>query len=107
MREEKRMGTEVSLDAVYVPSEEIVAREIEGEIVIVPLGSGIGNMEEELYTLSETARAVWEKMDGARTLRAIAEELVREYEAPPGTIEEDVAGLLEELVKRKIAVRKG
>jgi hypothetical protein len=100
------MDDKVSLDAVYAPSDEIVAREIEGEIIIVPLGSGIGDMEEELYTLSETARAVWEKLDGTKTLKDIAEVLACEYEAPRGTIEEDVVGLLGELVKRRIAVRK-
>ncbi len=98
------MNGKVSLNDIFVPSEEIVAREIEGEIVIVPLGAGIGDLEEELYTLSETARAVWEKLDGTRTLKRIAEELAEEYEALPQTIEDDVVGLLEELVKRKIVV---
>ncbi len=101
------MDEKVRLDAVYVPSDEIVAREIEGEIVIVPLGSGMGDMEEELYTLNETARAIWEKLDGTKTLKSIAEELAREFDASPGDIEEDIEGLLAELLKRKIAVRKG
>ncbi len=100
------MDEKVRLDAVYVPSDEIVAREIEGEIVIVPLGSGMGDMEEELYTLNETARAIWEKLDGTKTLKGIAEELAREFDASPGDIEEDIEGLLAELLKRKIAVRK-
>ena len=97
----------VKLDAVYAPSDEIVVREIEGEIVIVPLGSGMGDMEEELYTLNETARAIWEKLDGTRTLKTVAEELAREFDAASGDIEEDVQGLMEELLRRKIAVRKG
>ena len=101
------MDEKVRLDAVYVPSDEIVAREIEGEIVIVPLGSGMGDMEEELYTLNETARAIWEKLDGTKTLKSVAEELAREFDASPGDIEEDIEGLLAELLKRKIAVRKG
>jgi len=52
------MNEKLDLDAVYLPSEDIVAREIEGEIVIIPLVSGIGDMEDELYTLNETARAI-------------------------------------------------
>jgi hypothetical protein len=35
--------------ARYQPSDEIVAREIEGELIIVPLTAGIGNLEDELY----------------------------------------------------------
>ena len=46
------------LDAVYTPSEDIVAREIEGEIIIVPLVAGIGDMEDELYTLNDTGKAI-------------------------------------------------
>jgi len=40
------MGTtKVHLDASYAPSEDIVSREIEGEILIVPLVSGIGSWD--------------------------------------------------------------
>jgi hypothetical protein len=30
--------------AIYTPSEDVAAREIEGEFIIVPLAAGIGNM---------------------------------------------------------------
>ena len=53
------MEAKVDLDAIYAPSEDIVAREIEGELIIVPLVSGIGDMEDELYTMNETGRAIW------------------------------------------------
>ena len=36
------------------PSEDVVAREIEGEFIIVPLAAGIGDMEDELYSLNES-----------------------------------------------------
>ena len=52
------------MDAVYAPSEDVVAREIEGELIIVPLVAGIGDMEDELYTLNETGRAIWDRLDG-------------------------------------------
>ena len=45
---------------MYVPSEDIVAREIEGELIIVPLAAGIGDMEDELFSLNETGREIWE-----------------------------------------------
>jgi hypothetical protein len=100
------METEISLDSAYGPSEEIVAREIEGEIIIVPLASGIADLEDELFTLNETGRAVWRKLDGVRPLRAVVSELAGEFDAPLSVIEEDVAGLLGELIRRRIVVRK-
>lgn len=99
------MEDRIDLDAIYGPSDDIVAREIEGEIVIVPLTSGIGDMEDELYTLNETGRAIWRKLDGARSLRVVAAELAAEFEAPPGAIALDVAGLVGELSSRRMVVR--
>ena len=92
------------LDAIYVPSENIVAREVEGELIIVPLVSGIGDMEDELFTLNETGRAIWEKLDGQKSLRDIVEELSTEFEDPGGEIQRDVIGLVGELLKRRMVV---
>lgn len=96
------MRLKADLGAIYLPSEDIVAREIEGELIIVPLVSGIGDMEDELFTLNETGRAIWEKLDGRKSLGDIIGELSAEYEASPSEIERDVIGLAEELLKRKI-----
>jgi hypothetical protein len=100
------MAERVSLDAAYGPSEDVVAREIEGEIIIVPLVSGIGDMEDELYTLNETGRAVWKRLDGRTPLREIVHGLADEFEAASGVLEKDVTGLLQELLERKMVVRK-
>ena len=99
------MPEKVHFDAAYAPSEDVVARELEGEIVIIPLVSDIGDIEDELYTLNETGQAIWRKLDGARPLRQIADELAAEFDAPPETIERDVLGLVGELVSRRMVVR--
>ncbi len=93
------------MNRICIPSKDIVARKIEGEIVIVPLVSGIGNLEDELYTLNETGRAIWEHLDGKKTLKEIASELASEFDGPLEEIERDVAGLAEELMKRKMLVQ--
>ncbi len=98
------MTETLSLDSICAPSEDVVAREIEGELIIVPLASGIGDMEDELYTLNETGKAIWGKLDGARTLAQIADELAQEYDAPVDAIARDVNGLVSELVQRKMVV---
>ena len=97
------METEIDLDSAYRPSEDVVARDIEGELIIVPLTSGIGDMEDEIYTMNETVRAIWERLDG-RSLRDVAEALKAEFEARPVEIEKDVVGLASELLKRKMLV---
>jgi len=94
----------IHLDNVYAPSEDVVAREIEGELIIVPLVAGIGDLEDELFTLNETGKAVWDLLDGKRDLGHVAAILAENYESPPGEIERDVLGLVEELVKRRMLV---
>ncbi len=94
----------IDMTTIYIPSDEIVAREIEGELIIVPLAAGIGDMEDELYSLNETGREVWQRLDGQHTLAQIAAELSEEYAEPPVEIEKDVQGLVAELLKRRMLV---
>ena len=95
---------EVSLDGRYLPSEDVVARNIEGELIIVPLVAGIGDLEDELFTLNETGKAIWDRLDGRKKLNEVLAELSAEFEAPVGEIEKDLIGLVEELSRRKILV---
>ncbi len=94
----------LELSAVFAPSEDVVAREIEGEFIIVPLTDGIGDMEDELYSMNETGLAIWKCLDGITTLGSIVQKLSDQYDAPEGEIERDVIGLMAELVKRKIVI---
>jgi hypothetical protein len=94
----------IPMEAIYIPSDDIVAREIEGELIIVPLVAGIGDLEDELYTLNESAKAIWDRLDGATDLRAIVAALSQEYQATPDEIERDVRGLVQELVQRRMLV---
>ena len=88
-------------------SDDVVAREIEGEIVIVPLVAGVGDADDELYTLNETGAAVWRKLDGVRSLRIIAAELAADFDGATDVIERDVAGLVGELARRGIVTAAG
>ncbi|KYK37944.1 MAG: hypothetical protein AYK18_08725 [Theionarchaea archaeon DG-70] len=96
------MKKRISLDAIYKPSEDIVAREIEGELIIVPLVSGMGDMEDDLFTFNDTGKIIWTKLNGKRRLIDVVNELSKEYESPPSEIEKDVVGLIEELLKRRM-----
>jgi hypothetical protein len=93
-------------NARYAPSEDIVAREIEGEMIIVPISAGIGDAEDELYSLNETGRAIWKRLDGRRTVEEICTDLRSEFAAPAADIEMDVKGLLAELLKRRMVIEK-
>lgn len=100
------MSTGIKLDVCYAPSEDIVAREIEGEIIIVPLTAGIGDAEDDLFSLNETGRAFWKLLDGKKTLAQIAKALAEKYDTPRASIEKDILGLAAELFKRRMISEK-
>jgi len=100
------LSEKVKREDVYAPSDEVVARDIEGELIIVPLTAGVGDMEDELFTLNDSGRAIWKKLDGKKSVDKLISELSEEYRAEPGEIEKDVIGLLEELLKRNILSKK-
>jgi hypothetical protein len=99
--------TDIELSKIYEPSEDIVARVIEGELIIVPLVAGIGDLEDELFTLNETGRAIWHQLDGRTDLQTIVHNLRQEYDVEAQDVVDDVLGWVAELVKRRILVEVG
>ncbi len=100
------METQVTADTICVPSEDVVAREIEGDMIIVPLVSGIGDADDELYTLNETGKAIWKRLDGQKSLEKIAVELTDEFASTVEEIKTDVLGFAAEMVRRGILAVK-
>lgn len=100
------MAIQVDLQSVCAPSEDVVAREIEGEVLIVPLTAGIGDSEDELYTLNESGQAIWKELDGQRSLKDVVRSLADKFDAPLSDFENDVLGFATELARRGILVAK-
>jgi len=98
------MESKVNLESIYMPSQDVVAREIQGEFIIIPIASGIGDLEDEIFTLNGTGRAIWNKLDGKRSLKEVAEQLNSEFEGSIEEIEKDINGLTVELLKRRMIV---
>lgn len=99
------MEETIVLDSVYSISKDVISRDIEGELIIVPLYTDSGRFDDELFTLNETGRAIWEKMDGKRSLKTIAGELAREFDAPVAEVGTDVMGWVKELSQRKLIAK--
>ncbi len=100
------MEEKVTMETICIPSEDVVAREIEGDMIIVPLVAGIGDADDELYTLNETGKAIWHKLDGEQTLSQVAEALAEEFSSPEGEIHKDVLGFATEMVRRGMLATK-
>ena len=103
--ETENAPVEIDLNGIYVPSEDVVAREIEDEFILVPIASGIGDLEDALYTLNETGREIWERMEHGKTIGSLVDELLKEFDATHETIVNDVCGILGELVRLNMVER--
>ncbi len=98
------MNLTISMNGYYAVSDEVIAREIEGEIVIVPLISGIGDMDDDLYTLNETGKSVWNLLDGKITLKEVITAMYNEYEVSITIIEDEITGLVKDLLDKRLIV---
>jgi hypothetical protein len=101
------MESSLTMNSICAPSEDIVAREIEGDIIIIPLVSGIGGSNDELYTLNETGQAIWLLLDGTRTLGEVAAFLSQKFAFLPEKINADVLGFAGEMTLRGFLTAKG
>ncbi len=96
----------IEFNKIYIPSDKVVARQIEDELIIVPIESGTFNAEFDyaLYSLKSTGKDIWERLDKKITIKKICSELSEEYDAPENIIKKDVINLLDELFSKGIIV---
>jgi len=87
--------------------KDVVAREIGEQIILVPLSKSAGSTSC-IYTLTKTAVAVWELIDGKRTLNQLKNVLMDKYNISESRLEKELDGLYKDLKSIKaIEVRRG
>jgi len=55
-----------------------------------------------LYTLNETGKHIWQKLDGKKTLGNVSKVLAADFSSPLKDIEKDILGFAAEMVQRGI-----
>ena len=85
----------------YLRKPHVVAREIAGETLLVPvLQTGV-NLQK-VYLLNETSGAVWALLEESRSLDELVAALEEQYEAADEVMRGDVAAVLAEMAERKL-----
>jgi len=84
------------LEERYQKDPSIVAREIAGEMILVPIRQNVGDLES-IYTLNETAARMWELLDGQRSLREIHGVIVDEFDVEAEEAQQDLLGFVAQL----------
>jgi hypothetical protein len=73
----------------YVKTGEFVTRAIAGELIVVPITAGVGDLDS-IYTLNEVGAAIWELIDGTTTVEGIVSAVAREFEVDTDQAKADV-----------------
>ncbi len=93
------------MDTVFIKNEDVVFRKIESEYLLIPVVRSAADIES-VFNLNETGSAIWEKIDGARSMRNIVEEMETEYENKERQIENDILSFISEMLEANLVVAK-
>ena len=83
-------------DQVYRKDPSIVARQIAGEMILVPIRQNVGDLES-IYLLNETALSAWQQLDGTHTLADIRQQIIQEFEVDETQAGKDLLELMADL----------
>jgi hypothetical protein len=83
--------SDVSLRSRFRPADDVVFRNVDGETVILSIGSGL------YFGLTPTGTRIWELIDEERALTEILEVLLAEYEVTSGEAQRDLLSLVSAL----------
>lgn len=97
---------EINIESIYLPSEQVVARKIEDEIIIVPIQDGIADFDDAIFSLNETGQKVWEFLSEEVTLKEICNRLATIYDADVKEITKDVNELIKILLEKTLIIEK-
>lgn len=81
---------------VYARDPSIVARQIAGEMILVPIRQNVGDLES-IYLLNDTALFTWQLLDGSHNLAYIRDRIVQEYTVDDLQAGQDLLELIADL----------
>ena len=93
----------MSQTASFVRAEDFATRKVAGETILVPIRSGIANLEC-VFRLDEVGTAIWQTLEAPRTVDELVQELVRQFEVGEEEARRDVIEFLGSLKSSKLIV---
>lgn len=83
---------------VFRKDASIVARQIAGEMILVPIRQNMGDLES-IYLLNQTARFAWNLFDGRLTLAEVRDQVTHEFDVEEAQAGEDLLELTSNLLR--------
>ncbi len=79
----------MNLHRIYRRREEMVTREIAGEVILVPVRGKLAQLQR-IFVLNPIGAYIWQRLDGESDLAAIHRGLVDAFEVTVGEAEADL-----------------
>lgn len=92
----------ISENSVFSKHLELVEREIEGEVLVIPIMAGVGDADANMYSFNEQGADIWKRIDGVRSVGEIADCLCQEYEVTREQALRETSVFLEDLLSRNL-----
>jgi hypothetical protein len=86
----------VNKNKVLIKTDKVVMREIEGEVILLPLYKTSKDMNY-IYTLNDTASEVWDRIDGKHSIEEIKKDILDDYEIDEKHLTEQMDMLIKDL----------
>lgn len=97
----KTTGANVVLSDRIAASDDVVAREVGGEMVLLDLASGT------YFGLNEVGGRIWQLIDEqSRSVEDICDIIEAEFEVSREQLEGDIAALINDLLERNLLIRE-
>jgi coenzyme PQQ synthesis protein D (PqqD) len=87
----------------FIRNQEVVSRKIEGELIIVPIRSGVGDLNS-LYTLNPVGSVLWDFMTEKHTVGEMVQRVCDEFEVTKTQAEQDIGTFLDSLLEENLVL---
>jgi hypothetical protein len=90
-------------EKIYKRDETVVARDIVGETILVPIRGKLADMQR-IFTLNDVGTFIWHNLDGERSLDEICDDLQAEFDVNREQAERDMSDFISELLEAELIV---
>ncbi|MDO9153867.1 MAG: PqqD family protein [Paludibacter sp.] len=89
----------MDLKTIYSNKPKFVVREIGEELILVPLTGNVAKMNE-MFTMNETGKFIWENINETTTVEELEKAVTDEFSIDPETAKNDIELFLIQLVTK-------
>jgi len=91
----------ISVDVRFIRNQDVVARKIQGELIIVPIRRGVGDLNS-LYTLNPVGTVLWDFMTEGHTIGEMVQRVCDEFDVTASQARRDIEAFLDSLVQEQL-----